>query len=144
MAALWMDLQDGSVGLIYQTLVDAYFNNQRIAVFLDVLMREIPHPVIVIWDRGNMHRGDPIRGQVERFRPRLSLEVLPAYAPMLNPVEQVFRWLKRDRLCNFAPTGAHELNRAITAELRVAQEDQSRLWSFWHASELPFRRRRFD
>ena len=56
------------------------------------LLRHLRGKVIVIWDRGNMHRGDPIR-QLLRDYPRLSIEELPPYAPDLNPVEQV---LSRD------------------------------------------------
>ena len=58
--------------------------------------------VIVIWDDGPMHKGEPIREVLRQF-PRLTLEPLPAYAPDLNPVEQLWNYLKYTELPNFAP-----------------------------------------
>lgn len=136
-AALWLTPAREHLRFTWQTLVDAYFNNVRIGHFLESLLREIPHRLIIVWDRGNMHRGDPIRMQVERFRPRLTLETLPSYAPMLNPVEQIFTWLKFGTLSNYAPSDAAELNRRMTKELRRLQTDEPLLRHLWNASELP-------
>lgn len=126
-----------SLGFLFETLPDAYYNNERTAAFLEVLMREIPERIIVIWDGGNMHKGDPIREAVERFKPRLHLEKLPPYAPKINPVEQVWSWLKYSRLCNSAPQNATELNSAIKSELRRITHNQEFLLSMWHGSDLP-------
>lgn len=87
-----------------------------------------------------MHKGDPIRDAVERFAPRLTLEALPPWAPMLDPLEPVFSWLKYGRLCNFAPANAHELNKVVRTELNTVRQDQDCLRNFWHASDLPLPR----
>src|SRR5207249_4750419 len=47
-AALWVSPHH--LGLVFRTLVNDYFNNHRSAAFLEVLMREIPGRLIVIWD----------------------------------------------------------------------------------------------
>ncbi len=138
--AVWLSPQRDRIGLIFQTVVNAYFNNQRSALFLERLMREIPNRMVVIWDGGPMHKGDPIRAQVEKFRPRLCLERLPPYAPILNPVEPIWSWLKYSRLCNFAAHDARELNRAIVAQLARIEDDQETLRNLWHATDLPFPR----
>jgi transposase len=135
--AFWLSPTRKRLGLIYQTLANGYFNNEKVASFLGALMREIPSRLIVVWDRGNMHKGDPIRAQLERFRPRLSTEMLPPYAPMLDPVEPVFSWLKYARLSNCAPRNATELDRRIGAELDPICNDQECLRNLWHASDLP-------
>lgn len=136
-AALWLSPNRDRLGLIYRTLINHYFNNERVAKFLEVLMRELPGPLVVLWDRGNMHRGDPIREELKRFQPRLSIEQLPPWAPMLDPVEPIFSWLKYGRLSNYAPTDARELNAVVLDELRGVRHDQESLRSFWHASDLP-------
>jgi len=135
--AFWLSPQRDRLGLIYRTLQNDYFNNQQVATFLQEVMRAVPNRLIVLWDRGNMHKGDPIRVQVERFRPRLTLELLPPWAPMLDPVEPIFSWLKYGRLSNFTPHNAHELNVAIVAELEAVIDDQAVLQHLWHASDLP-------
>jgi len=61
-------------------------------------------------------QGDPTRELLEQHGDRLCLEPLPAYSPMLNPVEPLWSWLKYSRLCNFAPHDATELHRAVIAE----------------------------
>ena len=70
----------------------------------------------------------------------MDLEQLPANAPVLMPVEQVWSWLKYDKLCNFPPRDAHHLNEAIIRELNLTRDDQQRLRNFFHASRLPLPR----
>jgi hypothetical protein len=41
----------------------------------------------IVWDCGTMHKGEPIRELEAHFGERLSLERLPPFAPVLNPVE---------------------------------------------------------
>jgi transposase len=135
--AMWLSPKRDRFGLIYETLVNSYFNNEQVAGFLESVAREIPDRIVVLWDRGNMHKGDPIRSQVERLQPRLSLEMLPPWAPMLDPVEPMFSWLKYGRLCNYAPANARELNKMIFTELNTIRDDQDCLRNFWQASELP-------
>jgi transposase len=137
-AALAWRPRDGRLTWAYETLVNGYYNNERTAGFLERLLRALPRRLVVLWDGGSMHRGDPIRSCVERFAPRLTLERLPAYAPMLNPVERAWRWLKYGRLANFAPTDARHLDRAIRDALDAVADDQGYLRSFWHTSELPW------
>jgi putative transposase len=136
-ALWWAPRRRRQLGFVFRTLVDAYYDNERSAAFLEILMREIPERIIVIWDGGMMHKGDPIRKAVERFKPRLRLEKLPPYAPMLNPVEPLWSWLKHGRLCNAAPADAAELNRSVERELTRITDDQNLLRSMWHASDLP-------
>jgi hypothetical protein len=136
-AALALSPQRIRLKLLYSTLVNAYFNNENVVGFLEAMMRDIPGRIVVLWDRGNMHKGDPIRAHVARFRPRMSLELLPAWAPMLDPVEPIFSWLKYGRLSNYAPANAHELNDRIRQELDAIRDDQEALFNFWHASDLP-------
>jgi len=126
--------------LIFQTLANAYFDNRRTADFLRGVLRKVPGRLVVLWDGGTMHKGDPIRELLERFPTRLNLERLPPYAPMLNPVEPIWSWLKYGRLCNFAPRDARALNDAVVAELAPLCRDQISLRNFWHASDLPLPR----
>ena len=60
-AALWMPPERDRLHLAYQTLVNGYFSNVEVAEFLEGAVQGLPWPGIVIWDRGTMHQGDPIR-----------------------------------------------------------------------------------
>lgn len=139
-AALWLTPSRGRLGLSWQTLVNGYFNNEGVADFVKALLRGLRAPLVVIWDGGNMHRGDPITELVEEKEGRLVVEHLPAYGSELMPVEYLWSYLKYGRLCNFAPRDAEELNRRAVAELAALQKDQQLLRSFFHASSLPLPR----
>jgi len=139
-ALWWAPWRRKQLGLVIETLLNDYFNNHRSSAFLETLMREIPDRMVVLWDGGSMHKGDPIREAAERFRPRLTLEKLPPYAPMLNPVEPLWSWLKYSRLSNFAPFDTQELNHRILRELRAVSDDPEFLKAMWHASDLPLPR----
>jgi transposase len=135
-AALWLSCDGEPERLSYRSLADAHFNNVAVAAFLNELMSQTDKPLTVVWDGGNMHRGDPIRDLLTHHRGRLRLERLPPYAPMLNPVEQLWSWLKYGRLCNFAPENLATMRQAIHRELRSAQRDRNRLQSLWKACDL--------
>jgi putative transposase len=139
-AALWLPPLRDRLGLAYQTLVDGYFTNVEVAEFIGCAVEGLPGPVITIWDRGPMHKGNPIRELVDQSGGRLDIEPLPAHAPELMPVEQLWTWLKYDRLCNFAPENASQLNEVVVGELEAIRDDQRRLRNFFHASNLPLPR----
>ena len=139
-AALWMPSQRDRLGLFHRELVNAYFNNIQVAVFLEEFLTHHKGRWVVVWDGGPMHKGDPIRELLDRLRDRLSLERLPPYAPMLNPVEFVWGWLKYDRLSNFAPHDVTELHQTVIGELQMIERNQTTLQKLFRASELPLPR----
>ena len=139
-AALWLTPSRDRLGLAFQTLVNGYFDNEAVADFLEGALQGLSEPIIVIWDGGTMHKGHAITKLVEQSGGRLDLEPLPAHAPELMPVEQLWTWLKYSRLCNFAAEDAHRLNEVVSRELEAIREDQERLRNFFHASDLPLPR----
>ena len=138
--ALWLTPQRDRLHFAYQTLVNDYFSNVEVAEFLSAGLQWLTEPLVVLWDRGTMHKGDPINALLAEFAGRLYLEPLPAHAPKLNPLEQVWTWLKYSRLCNFPPRDAQQLNDVVVRELDPIREDQARLQAFFHASDLPLPR----
>jgi transposase len=56
--------------------------------FLQQLRAHHPEPLIVIWDNGPAHSGDPLRAYLSTPNLRLRLVRLPAYSPDFNPDEE--------------------------------------------------------
>jgi transposase len=139
-SALWLPPGRSRLGLFFQTIVDGYFGNEEVAEFLDDFLRLLRRPAVVIWDGGNMHKGDPIEDLLDRRAGRLKLEPIPPHCPELMPMEQGWGWLKYDRLCNYAPTDADELNERVLDELHAIRNDQALLRSWFHRSALPLPR----
>jgi putative transposase len=137
---LWLSPLRDQLRLTYQTLVDGYFSNGEVAALLEALVQALSEPMVVLWDGGTMHQGDPIRALEEESGKRLAIEMLPPHASSLMPVEFLWRWLKYGRLCNFSPKDAQDLNEAIERELDAAWNNQGLLMSFFHQSDLPIPR----
>jgi transposase len=98
------------------------FRGPRVVRFLEHLLRQIPGKLLVIWDGSPIHRSKVVKGFLaEGGAERLWLERLPGYAPELNPVEGIWRYLKRVRLRNVCCRSLSELRyelRLATANLR--------------------------
>lgn len=114
---------------------DSYVDGQKTAAFLRKLMAEFQGPVIVVWDRGNMHRGPFIREVLEQF-PRLSLEQLPAYCPDLNPIEWFWSWIKYCELANFCPRDLRHLTSELAKTLVKGAENTTLQENFVRAAGL--------
>jgi transposase len=138
--ALWLTPSRDRLNFAFQTMINGYFSNVEVAEFLSGALQWLKEPLVVIWDGGSMHKGGPINELVAQSKGRLDLERLPPHAPKLNPVEQVWTWLKYSRLCNFAPQDAFHLNEVVVRELDPIRDDQHRLRNFFHASDLPLPR----
>jgi transposase len=139
-AAVWLSPRRDHLGLYFHTLADGYFDNWYVTAFIEAMVRDLAGRFVIVWDGGPMHQGEPIRALEEQFADRLSLERLPPWAPMLNPVEPLWSWLKWERLSNFAAHNVSELDRRVVAELAAKRDDQRFLKNLFHASELPIPR----
>jgi transposase len=93
-------------GLYFQYHMEN-IGNEQVADFLRHLLRHLRGQVIVIWDNGRIHKGEPIR-KVCRLFGRLHLEALPPYAPELNPDEGVWNQAKQT-LANGRPEDLWDL-----------------------------------
>lgn len=107
----------------------------EVANFLRMLHRQLRRPLIVILDRWSVHR-KAIRLLQEHGVSWLQVEWLPAYAPELNPVEQLWNHTKWGDLANFVPDDANHLRRAAEQSFHDQRDDPPRLYSCFQAAEL--------
>src|SRR5437763_9872207 len=68
--------------------------------FLQQLRAHHPEPLIVIWDNGPAHGGDPLRTYLSTPNLRLRLVRLPAYSPDFNADEHVWGWVRAEVTAN--------------------------------------------
>jgi hypothetical protein len=100
------------------------------------VLAEVPGEVVVLWDGGPCHKGEPIRELLREY-PRLSLVRLPPYSPKCNPVEYLWSWLKYGQVPNFSPADALALDGVVRGHLTAAQQNPQLLRGFWDHCELP-------
>ncbi len=120
---------------LYYKLHAKNIQHPEVCAFLRYLLCHLRGHVIVLWDMGRIHRGEPIRQLCARYG-RLHLEYLPAYAPDLNPDEGVWK-LAKEELANGRPDDLPELWRDLIRSLRKVRRSQRRLRGCVHQSELP-------
>jgi len=85
--------------------------------FLKHLWHQLNKKLLVIWDGSPIHRKEVTRFMAEGGAKHIHLELLPAYAPDLNPDEGVWQQLKnvelRNVTCQSLPQLRRELDLAI-------------------------------
>jgi putative transposase len=107
----------------------------EVCAFLRDLLRHLRGAVIVVWDNGTIHGGEPLRALQARY-PRLHLYRFPSYAPELNPDEGVWQHAKR-ALANGRPDSQRELTRHLRSQLARLRRSQLHLRGCVRGSDLP-------
>jgi transposase len=103
--------------------------------FIATLLRRLGRGITLVMDRYQVHRSAAKR-LVARFGKRIRIEWLPAYAPDLNPDEQVWNRAKYTDLANFVPDDIEALGHALVASLRNTRSQQALLRSFFKHARL--------
>jgi transposase len=111
-------------GELFLMAQERALNGADVAGFLRYLLELIPEPLLVIWDGGPIHRGQPVRDLLAEVGPdRLLVERLPAYAPEVNPDEGIWNYLKRVELRNTCCRSLEHLRDALReAAIRLCQK----------------------
>lgn len=134
LAALTVSPKRQHLGL-YLRFQPSNFQAVHVADFLRVLLRHLRGHVIVLWDRGSIHQGAAIAA-VQQAYPRLPLAEFPAYAPDLNPTEQLWNNCK-GHTANSLLRDLRDLRHRLSAKPRRLRRSQAKLRSFILASKLP-------
>lgn len=106
--------------------------------FLQHLHRMFPGPIVLVWDLGRSHRAAAVR-QWLATHPSWHVIWFPPYAPELNPVEQLWSYLKYGRLANFAPETVEHVRDEVRRQTRRLRRRPPLLRSFFRHSALSFR-----
>lgn len=97
--------------------------------FLQNLLQQLHAPLILIWDRLLAHRAKEVQIFIHKT-PSLFSFFLPPYAPELNPVENVWGYLKTNSMSNLAPFDIDSLAGFTRTHTRSIQKKPKLLRSF--------------
>ena len=92
-------------------------HGEQVIVALRAFRRRIGRPLVIIWDGLPAHRAAPVRAFVAAHPNDYQLELLPSYAPDLNPVELCNGAVKRE-LQNAVPGSVAGLQQAARRRFR--------------------------
>ena len=104
--------------------------------FLRAVRRHVRGKLGVILDRWNVHRSKVMRKDFDRHASRIRVEWLPAYAPDLNPTEQVWNHTKYSDLANFMPATLEDLRTPVAASIGQPRRPSDLLRSFFQTAKL--------
>ena len=107
----------------------------EVVAFLRLLLHHLRGPIVLLWDGGSIHRGAVVQHLLARH-PRLHVARFPAYAPELNPDEQVWNHFKAT-LANGCPMTLDELVDDLSRLARRARRSPALLRGFIRESDLP-------
>ena len=104
--------------------------------FLRMVRRSLRRKLVLILDRWNVHKSKVVRGYLERHAATILVEWLPAYAPDLNPSEQVWNHTKYSDLANFIPMDRADLHAHVDASIAGQRRQALLLRSFFQTARL--------
>jgi transposase len=125
-----------------RTRVGSYFDVQRTNVrtedvvdFLRRLRQKIRRPITVVWDRWSVHRSAAKQMAQKKWK-GISFELLPPYAPELNPVEAMWSHAKYADLANYVPDDADALDDAVRNSLKDQSRNHQLKRSYFKTAQL--------
>lgn len=136
MGAITLSPRRRRLGLLLRLHPDQAINQERVVEFLRQLLRHLPGPIVLLWDRLPAHRGTQVKKFLARH-PRLQVEYFPAYAPEYDPVEYLWSWLKTNPLANRCAPDLDQLADDVLNGSEPLFRNQQLLRSFVHAATLP-------
>jgi transposase len=96
-------------GRFYLSGADRALRSTDVVRFLKHLQQHLGRKLLVVWDGAPIHYGQVKTFLAEGGAADIHLERLPAYAPELNPVEGIWRYLKQVELRNVCCADLDEL-----------------------------------
>lgn len=128
-AALCVNPWRDRVHLLFRLHPHANITAALVAGFLGQLGRQLPGPIVLLWDRLLPHRARRVGAFLGEW-PEIHALFLPPYAPELNPVEGVWGYLKMNPLANWAAPDLDALTSAARRHARSLQRKERLLRSF--------------
>ena len=122
----------------YLQVVRGAIASDQVIRFVRHLLRQIPTPLVLLWDGGPPHRSRRTRVALAAYRDRLHVHRLPAYAPELNPDEWLWAWLKQHALRGLCPPDLTVLRASIRNAMRRLRRRPEVIRSFFQAVPLSF------
>jgi hypothetical protein len=138
-AALTVSPRRRRVRLYFSLLPNENVVTEKLLPFVRGLHRELGSPIVLVWDRLNVHRS--VSARLRRRSRSIHPVFLPPYAPDLNPVEPFWAYLKMNPLANHAADDVGELRRRAERHSRQIAGDEALLRSFLQATPLSLRLR---
>ena len=125
-------------GQVYKKDFDHAIHGEHMVAHLEHLRRRIAGPLIIVWDRLQVHRSGLVKAFLAEH-PEIAVERLPSYAPGLNPEEECHGDVKQ-RMRNSAPETEAEIREQADRGFARLRRRPDLLLSFFRHAGLRVKR----
>jgi len=122
--------------LYFRLHPDANINAVLVVEFLKNLVRQLKAPIVMVGDRFPPHRSGKVKAFAQHHH--LRIYYFPPYAPELNPVENVWSYVKMNPMANLTTFEVDSLASITRRHVKSLQQKQTLLRSFFKKSHLSF------
>jgi len=129
-------------GKIYKHHFEGAIRSEQTIQALQHLQRHLPGKIILIWDRARIHTSKKVKKYLANH-PEIRVELLPAYAPELNPEEYCHGNVKQ-HLRNARPSNKQEIRSMLDRGFARLRRRPDLLLNFFHAAKVPVRQLRLN
>ena len=120
---------------IYFRIHKQNIHYEQVIQFLTLIHRHLGRKFIVVLDRYSVHR-KAIRLLRDKHPDWIDVQWLPAYAPELNPVEQIWNHSKYSDLANFIPEDIEVLGKELANSIQSQSHNNSLILSYFKFAKL--------
>ena len=113
-------------------------NAELFITLLKKLMKGRSRPVHLVVDGLPAHKKANVREYIESTKGRLTMHVLPGYAPDLNPDELVWSHVKRTGVARNPLRAGEKLSIRVDQQLRAMQKNRRLVRSFFGAPSVAY------
>lgn len=110
-------------GKFIHQMIDGKLNGESYLKFLRKVLREASENVILIQDGAPYHRSKAVKNFIQENASRLSVYQLPSYSPDFNPIECVWRKVKRAAIHNVYFESFEDLVATVRAQMKKIKAD---------------------
>jgi len=114
------------------------FKQKGMTRFLDNARKSMRKNLLLVWDNAPSHKSKTVKGYLAKQsqkNPKIWMANIPPYSPELNPIEQLWGYLKK-KLTNQFFKNTKELKAAVCKELDDIRKNKNLIQSFFRHKEL--------
>jgi len=136
--AMTINMKTKKFGFLFQLSADnTNYRGHTVASFLDHIYNKLHGHVNLVWDSIKIHTAEPVNIFLA-LHPAMKVFFFPLYAPELNPVDNIWGYIKRHRLGNYCPENLIELRKRVRNELFRIQKRPDLLEAMFRHTGLNF------
>jgi transposase len=111
-----------TTGKTHALMTELKIDGDAFICYLKTLLNETRKPIHLIVDNARYHKSEKVKDFLRKTRNRLTIHYLPAYSPDYNPIEGLWKKLKKDTTHNVYFESIESLSDALIQGLQRFRE----------------------